>query len=161
SYTDSSKGKELSFAMFNQGADVVFNVAGGSGVGLIEAAVEQNNQVIGVDSDQALMYKELGNDKFADVIPTSVLKNVDYSLYRAIDLYLKGELPVGETDRLGIAEGGVGLADNDFYQSMIDEETRKEVEDLMDKISKGELEVESAYGKTTDEIAKARDSVKP
>src|SRR5699024_9055438 len=45
SYTDSSKGKELSFAMFNQGADVVFNVAGGSGVGLIEAAVEQNNQV--------------------------------------------------------------------------------------------------------------------
>lgn len=161
SYTDSSKGKELSFAMFNQGADAVFNVAGGSGVGLIEAAVEQNKKVIGVDSDQAEMYKEKGNDKFADVIPTSVLKNVDYSLYRAIDLFVKGELPAGETDHLGIKEGGVGLADNDFYKDSVDEETRREVEELMEKISKGELEVESAYGKTTDEISKVRDSVKP
>src|SRR5699024_1561170 len=76
SYTDSSKGIELSVALFYEGADVFFNVAGGSGVGLIEAAVEQNNQVFGVDSDQALMYKELGNVTFADVIPTSVLKNV-------------------------------------------------------------------------------------
>src|SRR5699024_2928683 len=161
SYTDSSKGKELSFAMFNQGADAVFNVAGGSGVGLIEAAVEQNKHVIGVDSDQAEMYKEKGNDKFADVIPTSVLKNVDYSLFRAIDLYVKGELPVGKTDHLGIKEGGVGLAENDFYKDMVDEATRVEVDELMEKISKGELKVESAYGKSTEEISKARDAVKP
>lgn len=161
SYTDPSKGKELTIGMVNQGADISFNVAGGTGVGLIEAASETGTKVLGVDSDQALMYKEQGQDKLAQVIPTSVLKNVGDSLYRAIDLYVKGELPVGTTDNLGIQEGGVGLADNEYFQEMVPEEVRTAVKELEEKVTNGEISVSSAIGMTTEEISAIRDAVKP
>lgn len=161
SWTDSAKGKELGFAMFNQNASIVFNVAGGSGVGLIEAAVETGKQVLGVDSDQAMIYKEQGQEEFAKVIPTSVLKNVGDSLYRAIDLFLKDELPLGTNETLGIAEGGVGLADNDYYRAAYSEELIAEVTEIQEKILAGEITVDSAYGMTTEEITEIRESVRP
>lgn len=161
SYTDPSKGKELTIGMINQGADISFNVAGGTGVGLIEAASETGTKVLGVDSDQALMYKEQGQDKLAEIIPTSVLKNVGNSLYRAIDLYVRGELPLGSTDNLGIEEGGVGLADNEYYQEMVPEEVRTAVKDLEQRVIDGEVTISSAIGMTTDEISTIRDAVKP
>jgi basic membrane protein A len=55
------------------------------------------------------------------------LKNVDLSLFRAIGLYLDGELPLGTAEGLGIAEQGVGLAVNDIYS----EATPQEVQDLI------------------------------
>ncbi len=161
SYSDPSKGKELTLGMVNQGADISFNVAGGTGVGLIEAAAETNTMVLGVDSDQALKYKEQGQENLAEVIPTSVLKNVGDSLYRAIDLYVKGELPIGSTDNLGINEGGVGLADNEYYQEMVPEEVRTAVKELEGKVTSGEITISSAIGKATDEISAIRDAVKP
>ena len=48
-------------------------------------------------------------------ILTSMMKNVDNSLYRGIGLYLDGKLPIGKREGLGIAEGGVGLAYNEIY----------------------------------------------
>lgn len=161
SYSDPSKGKELTLGMINQNADFLFNVAGGTGVGLIEAAVEKGKYILGVDSDQALIYEATGKADFAAQIPTSVLKNVGDSLFRALDLYKKGELKIGETEVLGIAEGGVGIADNKFYQEMVPEEIRTEVAALQEQILAGEVEVDTAYGKTTEEIAGIRDAVKP
>lgn len=161
SFVDPSKGKELTLGMVNQGADVSFNVAGGTGVGLIEAAAETGTKVIGVDSDQAMMYKEKGQDNLAQTIPTSVLKNVGFSLHRAIDLYVKGELPVGQAEALGIAEGGVGLADNEYFQSIVPEDVRTAVKEIEQKIIDGEITITSAIGKTTEEISAIRDAVKP
>lgn len=161
SFMDPSKGKELTLGMVNQGADISFNVAGGTGVGLIEAAGETGTKVLGVDSDQAMMYKEQGQEDLANLIPTSVLKNVGDSLYRAVDLYIKGELPVGEAEDLGIAEGGVGLADNEYYQSMVPEDVRTAVKEIEEKIVNGEIAVSSAIGKTTEEISEIRDAVQP
>lgn len=161
SYTDPSKGKELTIGMINQNADVLFNVAGGTGVGLIEASAENGKLVLGVDSDQAMMYKEQGQEELASSIPTSVLKNVGDSLYRAVDLYIKGELPIGETENLGIEEGMVGLADNEYYEEMVPAEVREAIKELEAKITAGEIDVSSAIGKTTDEISEVRDAVKP
>lgn len=160
-YVDSSKGKELSFTMNSAGADMIFNVAGNAGVGLIEAAAEKDFNVLGVDSDQALIYEAQNNTKFAEKIPTSVLKNVDESLFRAIDLYMKGELPVGKTEHLGIKENGMGLAENKYYEKMVTPELREEVDQLLEKIKDGEIKVDTAYGKTTEEIANLRNTVKP
>lgn len=161
SWTDSAKGKELGFAMYNQNASITFNVAGGSGVGLIEAAVESRHQVLGVDSDQAMMYKEQGQEEYAQVIPTSVLKNVGNSLYRAIDLYLKDELPLGTNETLGIAEGGVGLADNEYFRAAYSEELIAKIEEIQQQIVDGEIVVDSAYGMKTEEINQIRESVRP
>ncbi len=161
SFSDSPKGKELSLAMNNQGADFIFNVAGGTGVGLIEAAVEKNFKVLGVDSDQAAMYASTGKTEFAEVIPTSVMKNVDNSLYRALDLYLKGELKIGEAETLGLKELGVGIAENEYYDKYVPKEIQDKVVELQEKVQNGEIEVTSVYGKTTDEITQAINSVRP
>lgn len=161
SWTDSAKGKELSLAMNNQGADIVFGVAGGAGVGAFEAAVERDFSVLGVDSDQAMIYEDSGRTEFSELIFTSVLKNVDNSLYRALDLYLKDELTVGETEVLGLKEGGVGIAENKYYDEQVSEELQAEVEALEEEIANGEIEVESAYDKTTEEIQSTIDSVRP
>lgn len=161
SYQDPSKGKELTIGMINQGADVSFNVAGGTGVGLIEASQENGSLVLGVDSDQAMKYEAQGQVEFAEIIPTSVLKNVGDSLYRAIDLYVKGELKLGQAEDLGIAEGGVGLADNHYYQEMVPADVRDSIAELEEKILNGEIEVSSAMGMTTDQISEIRDAVRP
>ena len=60
-----------------------------------------------------------------------MMKNVDYSLYRAVDMYLNDELPLGTIESIGIAEGGVGLADNDIYY----DNTPENVLDLIDAVT--------------------------
>lgn len=160
-WDDSAKGKELGLSMYGQDASMVFNVAGGSGVGLIEAGVEQESQVLGVDSDQAMMYHENGQEDYASVIPTSVLKNVGDSLHRAISLQLNGELAVGETESLGLVDGGVGLADNQYYQEMVPEELRTEIAEIKQQIIDGEIEVGTAYDMTSEEIEAFRNGLTP
>ncbi len=160
-WTDSPKGKELSLAMYNQNASSVFQVAGGAGLGTIEAGVDRGKEVLGVDSDQALIFEAEGKQDYADVIITSVLKNVGDSLYRAIDLYIKGELKVGEVDNLGIAEGGVGLAKNKYYEAAVDQALRDELESIEKDIVDGKIEVTSAYGLTTEQVNEIRDAVRP
>lgn len=162
SWSDSAKGKELALTMFNnQNADVIFNVAGGTGIGGIEASVETGKWSLGVDSDQAMIYDADGKTDFANAIVSSVLKNVDYSLYRAISLFREGKLAVGTNETLGILEGGVGLADNKYFQANVSQEIRDEIKALEEKVTNGEIEVVSAYGKTTEEITAIRDAAKP
>jgi basic membrane protein A len=71
---------------------------------------------------------------------------VGYSLYRAVDLHLKGELPYGTTEALGIAEGGVGLAYNDIYF----DNTPENILDLIDAVElavdAGEITIISNFG---------------
>lgn len=160
-WTDSTTGKEMAFSMINQGADVIFGVAGGSGIGAIEAAVEKKLTIIGVDSDQSAMFRDQGKNDFADVIVTSVMKNVDNSLFRALDLYKKGELKVGQVEELGIKEEGVGLAMNDVYEAKVPAEVKEEIKALLEEITSGKITVETGYGKTTEQISQIRDSVRP
>lgn len=162
SWGDSAKGKELALTMFNtQNADVIFNVAGGTGIGGIEASAETGKWSLGVDSDQAMIYDAAGNTAFAEAIVSSVLKNVDYSLYRAIGLLREGTLPVGTNETLGINEGGVGLASNKYYEAAVSQEIRDEIAALEAKVTSGEIVVDTAYGKTTEEIEAIRNAVRP
>ena len=153
-FDDSAKGKDLSLAMYNSGADVGFNVAGNAGNGLIEAAGETGKYAIGVDSDQA---QTMAN--YAASIPTSALKNVGNALYRAIVKDMNGELEYGITETLGFAEGGVELVKDAHYEELVPEEIRNTVEELEAKITSGELEVKSAYTMTADEVTELKASV--
>lgn len=161
SWSDPAKGKELALTMFAQGADVIFNVAGGTGIGGIEAAVEQGKWAIGVDSDQAMIYDADGKTDYANAIISSALKNVDNSLYRAISMYLDGTLAVGTAETLGIAEGGVGLADNSYYQANVPADVLTAIADLESKVTSGEVVVDSGYGPTADDILALETSVAP
>ncbi len=143
-WNDPAKGKEITLAMYEQQADIVFQIAGGTGVGVFEAAQEQGHFAIGVDSDQATIIEETDPDQ-AQHILTSMMKNVDNSLFRAVDLHLAGELPYGEAEVLGIVEGGVGLALNDIYY----DNTPEYILDLIDAVTAlvedGEITINTVF----------------
>ena len=143
-WNDPAKGKELALAMFQQGADYVFQVAGGTGVGVFEAAQEMGLYAIGVDSDQALIIAETDPAQ-AEFIPTSMLKNVDNSLYRAMSMYIEGTLPFGEAEALGVAEGGVGLAKNEYYERMTPAEVKAAIEQVEQDLLEGNIVVDSVF----------------
>ncbi len=143
-FNDPAKGKELVLAQYDQGADISFNVAAESGLGLLGAAKEKKRYAIGVDSDQFLLFKD-SDPETASYIVTSMMKNVDNSLYRAIDLYLKGELKFGVAEGLGIKEGGVGVADNENFRELIPEDFRKKIKEIEEKIMAGEIVVDTAF----------------
>ena len=139
SYVDSATAKELALTQYSSGADCVFVAAGPASVGVIEAGAESQKYVIGVDSDQALAYE--GKDE-ANYIISSAIKGVGDSLFSSIERAQAGELPYGEHETLGLAEGAVGLADNEIYNTVVPEDVRTAVDGAKEKLLAGEVTVD-------------------
>ncbi len=138
-FVDSTKGKDIALGQYQSGVDVGYNVAGNAGLGQIEAAGDTNLYAFGVDSDQASLLPD-----YADRIPTSALKNVGNSLYRAIKMDLEGTLAYGTTEVLGFAEGGVEIVKDAHYEEMLPENIRTKLDELEQDIIDGKIVVESA-----------------
>ncbi len=154
-FYDSAAGKELALAQYQSGGvDIGYNVAGAAGLGQIEAAADAKRYAFGVDSDQAALLPEM-----SDYIPTSALKNVGNSLIRAIKLDLEGKLEYGKAESLGFAEGGVEIVKDAHYEKMVPESIRTQIDELEQKIVNGDIVVDTAIGKSTEEIQAIKDSV--
>lgn len=143
-WNDPAKGKELAHTMYQQGADIVFQVAGGTGDGIFQAAKEVGAYAIGVDSDQYIIFED-ANPDLAKVIVTSVVKNVDNSLFRAITKHLEGTLPYGSVEYLGMDTEGVGIAKNDYYEEFTPQAIKDKMIEIEEKIAIGEIDVISAF----------------
>lgn len=159
-FFDTAKGKEMALAQYNQKADIVFPVASQAGLGALDAAKSEQGYAIGVDSDQSMLFKDLDEEK-ANLILSSVLKRVDNSLVRAIELETQGKLQWGTAESLGLKEESVGLAKNELYDKNVPEDFKALIEELSQKIISGEIEVESALGMETETLNDIRNSVKP
>lgn len=160
SFSDAAKGKELALAQYRQGVAIGFNVAGQAGLGQLAAAKDTGRLAIGVDSDQAAIFKAT-DPATADKVVTSVLKRVDVTLLRAVDLLMEGKLPAGKEEALGLTEGAVGLVDNDIYQKLVPAAVRAQVKAAEGDIARGKVKVPTAFGMTTDQIVALRDKVRP
>lgn len=101
SFDNSSAGKRAGLDLYNQGVDIVFHAAGADGLGVIQAAKEQNKLAIGVDSDQAHLAPQN--------VLTSMVKQVDYAIYTAVKSVADNTFKAGDRV-LGLKENGVGLA---------------------------------------------------
>ena len=146
SWTEPAKMKELCLTQArDQNADVFYQVAGGSGTGLFEACVETGNLAIGVDSDQYAYYKDSENPELADVILTSMLKNVGDSLVAFFEQVEAGDDVWGKVNHLGLKDNAVGYVDNEFFQENVPQEVRDKMAESKEKIASGELEVQSYY----------------
>ena len=143
SYSDPAKGKELALAQIQQGVDVVFPIAGSTGIGSLQAARDEDVLAIGVDSDQAALFAETDQAQ-ADVIMTSVLKNVGQSIFLAVEGTINGTTEYGTVAVFGLADGAVDIVQDDNFNEFVPEEVRAEVNDLRQQIIDGELEVEHA-----------------
>ncbi len=160
SFTDTAKGKENALLLYNSGLSVIFAAAGQSGLGVIDAAVSQGKFVIGVDSDQAEALKD-SKPEMANVVITSAIKNIPENAVKAVDRAMKGEIPYGTREVFGIAEDAVGIAENEFYEKLLDEKDRKQVEELKMKVVAGEVEMTPTTGITTDKVNEIREAVRP
>ena len=142
SYTDAPKGKEISNQMIKQGADVIWGCAGGSGNGVFEAIAEHEGEelwAIGVDTDQYVSMA--AQEKLANTILTSGLKNCDVAIMNAVTQIIEGTAPFGTQKMLGYADGAVGLAENDYYKANMTEDELATVKTYTDKVLNGETKV--------------------
>jgi len=144
-FGDPAIGKELALAQYDQGVNIIYSVAGMTGLGVLDAAKDRSHYVIGVDADQAMLYKDSDPEK-AKLIVTSVLKYFGYTTYNVIKLFKEDELEFGKSMPLGLKEGAVGIAENEIYNEIIPEEFRDKISELKEKIISGEIKVESAIG---------------
>jgi basic membrane protein A and related proteins len=132
-FADPGKGREMALAMNEQGADVVFQVAGGTGAGVIEAAKDESFFAIGVDSDQDYLAPGF--------VLTSMLKRVDVAIYNTIELGVNGELEGGTVLQYGLEEDGVGLSDMTYTRHIIPTEYMQQVDTFREEIIAGERDV--------------------
>lgn len=133
SFGDPAKGNQMAKTMFDEGADIVYQVAGGTGVGIIEAAKNEGHFAIGVDTDQ---------DGLAPGhVLTSVLKRVDVATEEVIKAYADDAFPGGQVMNFGLAENGVALSDMKYTRDEIPAAYIKKVDEMKQDIVDGEIDV--------------------
>ncbi|HHB83311.1 MAG TPA: BMP family ABC transporter substrate-binding protein [Devosia sp.] len=131
-WNDPITAGELAKAAFARGADVIYAAAGGSGLGVLQAAADEGKFSIGVDANQN--YIQPGS------VLTSMLKQVDVAVANAFTDGTTGEWTSG-LNVMGLANGGVGWALDEYNADLITDEMKATVEDLTAKIISGEIVV--------------------
>lgn len=131
-WNDPVKGGEIAKGQIDQGADVIYAAAGGTGRGVLQAAVDAGKLSIGVDSNQNYLYP--------GKVLTSMVKRVDNAVYAAFEDVKNGNFTTG-VQVLGLAEDGVGWALDEFNASLITDDMKAAVEGVRAKIIAGEITV--------------------
>ncbi|HEX7295373.1 MAG TPA: BMP family ABC transporter substrate-binding protein [Pyrinomonadaceae bacterium] len=141
-WNNPGKGKELSLAQIQKGADVIFTAAGNSGLGAFDAVEQQGKQngrathfVIGVDSNQNMVKP--------GYVLTSMVKRVDNAVYNIVQELVGGRFEPG-LHVFGLDKDGVGYAMDEFNKDLITPEAIQEVEAAKQKIIGGQIKVTDA-----------------
>jgi basic membrane protein A len=131
-WNDPVKGGELAKSQFDRGADVVYHAAGGTGLGVLQAAADAGKLGIGVDSNQ--------NGLHPGSVLTSMLKRVDNAVFRAFD-DVRTDSGTAGFDVLGLAENGVGWALDDNNKALVTDDMKAALDAASQKIMSGEITV--------------------
>ncbi|MEO1911795.1 MAG: BMP family ABC transporter substrate-binding protein [Paracoccus sp. (in: a-proteobacteria)] len=129
-WNDPVKGGELARAQKSQGADVIYAAAGGTGIGVLQAAADEGILSIGVDSNQ--------NHLHPGQVLTSMVKRVDNAVYDAFTAGTDLEPGVKVMD---LAAGGVDVAVDDANKELVDAEMQAAVDEAKAGIASGEIKV--------------------
>jgi basic membrane protein A len=129
-WNDPVKGSELTKAQISQGADVIYAAAGGTGVGVLQTAADEGILSIGVDSNQNYMHP--------GKVLTSMLKRVDNAVYQAMK---DGPGMEKGFNVMGIANGGVGYAMDEFNKNIVSADMKAVVDEASAQIADGTLMV--------------------
>jgi basic membrane lipoprotein Med (substrate-binding protein (PBP1-ABC) superfamily) len=133
-FNDPARGQIVAQGMFDGGADIVYHAAGGSGLGVFQAAAASNGRAIGVDSDQ---YNTVDDPALQAVIMTSMLKRVDNAVQAFIDSFVEGNVEGGTDVVNDLETEGVGLATTGGFIDDI----QGDIDDYRQQIIDGDIEV--------------------
>ena len=131
-WNDPTKGGELARSQFDRGADVVYAAAGGTGIGVYQAAKDAGKLAIGVDSNQNYIHP--------GTMLTSMIKRVDVAVYESFRAAQDGTWQ-GGIQVLGLAEDGVGWAVDEHNRSLVSDEMEAAVEQARKDIIAGTIQV--------------------
>jgi basic membrane protein A and related proteins len=131
-WNDPAKGGELARAQFDRGVDVVFAVAGGSGMGTLQTAKEKGKLAIGVDSNQNYLHP--------GTMLTSMVKRVDLAIYDSFMQMKNGQWKPGIVYK-GLKEGGVDWALDKDNRKVVSPEIEKRVNEAKSNIINGKVKV--------------------
>ncbi|MCG8492165.1 MAG: BMP family ABC transporter substrate-binding protein [Sneathiellales bacterium] len=137
-WNDPTKGGELAKSQFDRGADVVYAAAGGTGIGVYQAAKDAGKFAIGVDSNQNYLHP--------GTMLTSMTKRVDVAVREAFETAKNGTWKPG-IKVLGLKEGGVGYAVDEHNQSVL-------AKDIIAKLEQARADIISGKIKVTNYMAK-------
>ncbi|MEW6236463.1 MAG: BMP family ABC transporter substrate-binding protein [Candidatus Omnitrophota bacterium] len=138
SFNDPVKGKSLALSLMNQGADVLFQLAGNSGLGVIDAVKEAPGRrfAIGVDIDQ--------DDLAPGKILTSVLKRMDRGVAEQVIAVYEKKFYGGIVD-VGLKENYTGLSEMVYTRSFVPPEALELAKRARELIVSGEMAVPRTY----------------
>ncbi len=131
-WNDPVKGGELAKSQIDRGADVIYHAAGGTGIGVLQAAADAGALGIGVDSNQNYIHP--------GQVLTSMLKRVDVAVYNAMMDVQEGNWSTG-INVMGLAENGVGYAVDENNEELITPEMVEAVEAAKESIIAGDTVV--------------------
>ncbi len=140
SFNDPGRGAEIAKSQFDRGADVVFPVAGPTGLGVFQAAKDAKKLAIGVDSNQN--YIQPG------VILTSMIKRIDQAVFDTLTLARANTWKPGLL-KMGLKEGGVDWALDQHNRALISAEMEKKITQARQQIIDGKLDVVDFRTKNT------------
>ena len=126
-WSDPTRGAELAKAQFGKGVDVVFAAAGGTGMGVYQAAKDAGKLAIGVDSNQ--------NHVQPGTMLTSMVKRVDNAVYNSAKKSNPG------VTALGLKEGGVDYALDQYNAKLVSAEMKSKVDAAKADIIAGKIKV--------------------
>ncbi|MEJ5230157.1 MAG: BMP family ABC transporter substrate-binding protein [Pseudothermotoga sp.] len=132
-WDDPAKGKQAALQLYAQGADVVFQIAALTGFGVLQAAQEVGKYAIGVDSNQ--------NPLVPGHVITSDLKEVGKSIYDIYKMIVDGTFEKGKIYSLGVREGAVGLAIDEYTRKILPSEVVEKIIQLQQMVAEGKIEV--------------------
>jgi basic membrane protein A and related proteins len=132
-FGDPAIGLQMAKAMFDGGANVVYQVAGGTGLGVIKAAKEAGKFAIGVDTDQ--------DGVAPGSVLTSMVKRTDLAVETMMKDYADNKFPGGKTVTLGLAQNGVGLSPMTYTKAMIPAAILDKVAAMKKEILSGQIKV--------------------
>jgi basic membrane protein A len=159
-FQDVATAKEIALNQYKAGCDVIFACAGNAGNGVIDAAKELNQYVIGVDSDQAILFKASDPEKSRRII-TSGYKTIDKTILLAVQKAKAGNLSWGQHVKYSYKDAGVGIAKNEFYEAALTPEAKALIQAQEDKLKSGTVKISSAFDMEAPAISAFRDAVKP
>lgn len=133
-FNDPARGQVVAQGMYDGGADIVYAAAGGSGIGVFQAAAASSARAIGVDSDQ---YETVGDASLQPVIMTSVLKRVDNAVEAYIGSFVDGSVEGGADVVNDLSTEGVGLS----YSGGFIDDIQSTIDDYTQQIVDGEITV--------------------
>jgi basic membrane protein A len=131
-FNDPARGSELAKSQISQGADVIFAAAGGTGIGVYQAAADEGVYAIGVDSNQN--YLQPGT------MLTSMVKRVGVAAYTSWEEAQAGEWE-GGIKVLDLEADGVDWALDEFNEDMITEEMMTRMSEIRAAIVDGSINV--------------------